>query len=133
MDYVYTTTVKLHFADALQAAIDALKAEGFGIVSQIDMSKKFKEALDVDFKKYTILGACNPQYAYQAVLVEEMVGSMLPCNVVVVEKEEKFTEIAAINPKASMMAIENPALEPLADEVTMRLHRVINNLASVYQ
>ena len=92
------------------------------------MQAKLKEKLGVDFKKYKILGACNPAFAYKALQAEEMIGTMQPCNIVVTDKEDGTTEVAAIHPIASMMAIQNPALEPLAQEITEKIKRVINLL-----
>lgn len=128
MEYYYSTTINKGFSESIHAVTEALKAEGFGIVSTIDMQARLKEKLGVDYKKYTILGACNPPYAYKTLLEEEKIGVMLPCNVVVIEKENGTTEIAAVNPVASMMAIENKALEPVAHEITEKLKHVIQSL-----
>jgi uncharacterized protein (DUF302 family) len=128
MEYYFTTILNKRFEEAINSVTEALKAEGFGIVSTIDMQAKLKEKLGVDFKKYTILGACNPSYAYKTLQAEEKIGVMLPCNIVVIDKENGTTEVAAIDPLASMMAIQNPALEPLAKEVTEKLKHVINSL-----
>ncbi len=116
------------FDDAVAKITEALKTEGFGVLTEIDMQAKLKEKLGVDYKKYKILGACNPAFAYKALKAEEMIGVMLPCNIVVTDKEDGTTEVAAINPIASMMAIQNPALGPLAQEVTKKLKRAINLL-----
>ena len=128
MDYYFTKTLATSFDEAIQRTTDALKTEGFGIISEINMHEKFKEKLGVDFKKYRILGACNPGYAYKAVQMEEKIGTMLPCNVIVIDKENGTTEVSAVNPIASMMAIHNPALEPVASEVTDKLRKVIDAL-----
>ena len=128
MEYYFSTILNTNFDDTKAKIIEALKTEGFGVLTEIDMQSKLKEKLGVDFKKYQILGACNPAFAYKALQVEEMVGVMLPCNIVVMDKENGTTEIAAINPIASMMAIQNPALEPLASEITEKLKRVIELL-----
>jgi len=128
MDYYFTKTLATSFDEAIQRVTDALKTEGFGIISEINMHDKFKEKLGIDFKKYRILGACNPGYAYKAVQVEEKIGTMLPCNVIVIDKENGTTEVSAVNPIASMMAIHNPALEPVASEVTDKLRKVIDAL-----
>ena len=128
MDYYFTKTIATSFDEAIQRTTDALKTEGFGIISEINMHEKFKEKLGVDFKKYRILGACNPAYAYKAVQLEEKMGTMLPCNVIVIDKENGTTEVSAVNPIASMMAIRNPSLEPIAAEVTEKLKRVIETL-----
>jgi uncharacterized protein (DUF302 family) len=128
MEYYFSATLHTDFDDAVVKITEALKTEGFGVLTEIDMQAKLKEKLGVDFKKYKILGACNPAFAYKALQAEEMVGVMLPCNIVVTDKENGTTQIAAIHPIASMMAIQNPALEPLAQEITEKLKRVINLL-----
>jgi uncharacterized protein (DUF302 family) len=128
MEYYFTKTVKTSFDEAIQRTTDALKTEGFGIISEINMHEKFKEKLGIDFKKYRILGACNPGFAYKALQAEEKIGTMLPCNVIVIDKENGETEVSAVNPIASMMAINNPALEPVAMEVTEKLKKVIDAL-----
>ena len=128
MDYYFTKTLSTSFDEAIHLVTDALKTEGFGIISEINMHDKFKEKLGVDFKKYRILGACNPGYAYKAVQMEEKIGTMLPCNIIVIDKENGTTEVSAVNPIASMMAIHNPALEPVASEVTDKLRKVIDAL-----
>ena len=128
MEYYFTKTLTAMFDEAVQRATDALKSEGFGIISEINMHDKFKEKLGVEFKKYKILGACNPGYAYKAVQAEDKIGTMLPCNVIVIDQGDGKTEVSAVNPIASMMAITNPALEPIASEVTEKLKRVISLL-----
>jgi uncharacterized protein (DUF302 family) len=128
MEYYFNTIVNSGFEEAIAKTTEALKTEGFGIVSEIDMQSKLKEKLNVDFKKYKILGACNPAYAYKALQAEEKIGTMLPCNILIIDKENGTTEIAAINPIASMMAIQNDKLKPLAEEVTEKLKKVINRL-----
>lgn len=126
MSYYYNKMVNMPFENAKAKVTEALKTEGFGIVSEIDMQSKFKEKLGVDFKKYTILGACNPNFAYQAVQVEENIGVMLPCNVVLIDQGNSTTEVAIIDPVASMMAIENKELKPLAKEAAERLKNVLS-------
>ncbi|HEX2935528.1 MAG TPA: DUF302 domain-containing protein [Bacteroidales bacterium] len=128
MSYYFSKNLPLSHSEAIEKVTAALKNSGFGIVSEIQMHEKFKEKLNVDFKKYTILGACNPGYALKAVQNEEKIGTMLPCNVVIIEKGENVTEIAAVNPVASMMAVNNQALEPIAREITQILKEVIENL-----
>jgi len=125
MDYYFSKRITASFDEAIQKATDALKAEGFGVISDIDMQAKLNEKLGVDFKKYRILGACNPGYAYKALQAEEKIGTMLPCNIIVIDQEDGQVEIAAVNPIASMMAVHNPELEPVAREVTEKLRRVI--------
>jgi uncharacterized protein (DUF302 family) len=125
MEYYFSTLLKAGFNDSIAKVTEALKTEGFGIISEIDMQSKLKEKLGVDFKPYRILGACNPAFAYKALQAEEKIGTMLPCNVVVIDQGNGTTEVAAVHPIASMMAIRNPALEPLASEVAEKLKRVI--------
>ena len=128
MDYYFTTILKASFEEASEKVTASLKEQGFGIVSEIDMQAKLKEKLGVTFKKYKILGACNPGFAYQALQTEEKIGTMLPCNVLVIDREDGTTEVAAVNPVASMMAIQNPALGDLARKVTQTLKKVIESL-----
>jgi len=128
MDYYFSKVLHSSFEDSVAKTAEALKAEGFGIITEIDMHARFKEKLGVDFKKYKILGACNPAYAFKAVQAEEKIGTMLPCNVLVIDRENGTTEVAAVHPVASMMAVENPALAPLAGEITEKLKRVISAL-----
>ncbi len=128
MKYYINKILKRGFEESIELVTEALKKEGFGVVSVIDMQAKLKEKLGVNYKKYTILGACNPSYAYKTLQAEEKIGVMLPCNVVVIDWENGTTEVAAVHPLASMMAIENAALEPLAKEVTEKLNNVINSL-----
>lgn len=128
MEYYFSKTINLTFDEAINRVTDVLKSEGFGIISEIRMNEKLKEKLGVDFKKYTILGACNPSYAYKALQVEDKIGTMLPCNVIVQELSETSIEVAAVNPIASMMAIQNPALTGIAKEVTDKLQVVISRL-----
>jgi uncharacterized protein (DUF302 family) len=128
MEYYFSKTISLSFDEAINRVTDVLKSEGFGIISEIRMHEKLKEKLGVDFKKYTILGACNPSYAYNALQVEDKIGTMLPCNIVVQELSENHIEVAAVNPIASMMAIQNPELIVIAREVTDKLQVVISRL-----
>lgn len=128
MNYYFSKTIKSSFDAAIQRTIEALKTEGFGVISEIRMHEKLKEKINVDFKKYTILGACNPPYAYKALQVEDKIGTMLPCNVIVQELSENHIEVAAVNPIASMMAIQNPELEGIAKEMTDKLEKIISHL-----
>jgi uncharacterized protein (DUF302 family) len=128
MDYYFSKLINTSFDDAVQQVTVALKAEGFGIISEINIHEKLNEKLGVDFKKYRILGACNPGYAYKALLMEEKIGTMLPCNVIVIDQGNGKTEISAVNPIASMMAIGNIGLESIAQEITEKLKRVIESL-----
>ena len=128
MQYFFSKTLNSGFEESIVKVTEALKSEGFGIVSEIDMQAKLKEKLNVDIRKYRILGACNPAFAYKAMQAEEMIGVMLPCNVVVIDKENGTTEIAVVDPMASMMAIENTSLGDTAQEVTDRLKKVVELL-----
>jgi len=128
MDYYFSKMLEASFDEAIQKTTEALKTEGFGVISDIDIRAKLNEKLGVEFKKYRILGACNPGYAYKALQMEEKIGTMLPCNVIVIEQGEGKVEVAAVNPVASMMAISNPALENIATEITQKLKTVINTL-----
>ena len=126
MAYYHSRIIKKSFEDAILSVIEALKKEGFGILSQINMSEKLREKLNVDFRKYMILGACNPPLAYKALLLEDKIGVMLPCNVIVQEKEAGEIEITAIDPTASMVAVGNNALLSIAAEVSKKLKNAIN-------
>jgi uncharacterized protein (DUF302 family) len=108
--------------------IAALKTEGFGVLTQIDVTQTLKEKINVDFQKYRILGACNPAFAYKALQAEDKIGTMLPCNVIVQEKSDGSIEITSINPMISMQAVGNRALESIALEIQNKLHKVIDSL-----
>ncbi|NDP21803.1 MAG: DUF302 domain-containing protein [Paludibacter sp.] len=128
MKYYTSKTLKTGFEDAVEKVTEALKKEGFGVLSEIDIHEKLKEKLNVDFRKYKILGACNPKYAYEALQQEDKVGLMLPCNVIIQELDNNLVEVAAINPVASMMAIENQNLSEIAVEIKEKLERMIASL-----
>jgi len=128
MDYYFSKRIMASFDEAVQKATDNLKIEGFGIISDIDIQAKLNEKLGINFKKYRILGACNPGYAYKALQTEEKIGTMLPCNITVIDQGNGQVEIASVNPVASMMAIHKPGLEPIALEVTEKLRRVIEGI-----
>ena len=128
MEYYFSKILHTNFEDAEVKITEELKTEGFGVLTEINMQSKLKEKIGVDFKKYKILGACNPAFAYKALQAEEKIGVMLPCNIVVIDKEDGTTEVAAIHPIASMMAIQNPVLKPLAQEITGKLKRVMELL-----
>ncbi len=128
MKYYIEKTIDQPFEEAIQRTTEVLAGEGFGVLSTISINEKLKEKLGVDFRKYTILGACNPAFAYKALLSENKIGTMLPCNVIVQETEDGKTEVAAVDPIASMQAVENPALAGLAAEVRAKLGRVIEAL-----
>ena len=128
MEYFFSKILNTEFDNAIKLTQEALKVEGFGVISEINMHEKLKEKLNVNFKRYTILGACNPAFAYKALQAEDKIGTMLPCNVLVIEQGQNKIEIAAVNPIASMQAITNPALGDVAQQVTEKLKNVIANL-----
>jgi uncharacterized protein (DUF302 family) len=128
MEYYFSKTLDASFDEAVRLTTEALRSEGFGVISEISMHEKLKDKLGVDFKKYKILGACNPPYAYKALQAEDKIGTMLPCNILVIEQGQNKIEIAAVNPVASMQAITNPALGGIALEVTNKLKNVIDSL-----
>lgn len=129
MNYYFSKTVDLSFEEAVQRVTEQLKQEGFGVLTDIDVKATFKKKLDVDFRNYRILGACNPPFAFRALQAERMVGTMLPCNVIVQEVNENQTEIAAIDPVASMQAIDNPELAEIAGQVRLKLKSVVEKVA----
>lgn len=128
MSYYFSKTVDLAFDDATQKVMEELKKEGFGVLTEIDVKATLKKKLNVDFRNYKILGACNPTFAYQALQSERMIGTMLPCNVIVQEAGEGKTEVAAIDPIASMQAVQNPNLEDLAQKVRSKLKAIIDRV-----
>lgn len=128
MKYYIHKILELSFEGAVARVTEGLKKEGFGIITEIDVKDTLKKKLDVDFRKYRILGACNPAFAYKALQLENKIGTMLPCNVIVQEIGERRSEIAAIDPLASMQAVENPQLQKLAEELKVKLQAVLDNL-----
>lgn len=128
MSYYFSAIVKGDFENIIQKTTELLQKEGFGVLTQIDIQQTLKKKLDVDFNRYQILGACNPQFAHKALQLENKVGTMLPCNVIVQELDEKSIEVAVVNPIQSMQAIKNPKLEAIANEVSAKLKNVIKNL-----
>lgn len=128
MKYYFNKTLNEDFDKVIEKVTEELKNEGFGILTEIDVKETLKKKLDVDFKKYKILGACNPPYAHKALEAEDKIGTMLPCNVIVQEIEEGTVEVAAVNPMASMQAVENEQLKEVAEEITYRLEHVIDKL-----
>lgn len=130
MSYYIATTLALPFDQAIEKVESALKEQGFGIISRIDIQEALKTKIGVDFRPYTILGACNPALAHEALKLEDKVGTMLPCNVVVQQKQTGESEVAAIDPVASMQAIPNAELKKAAQEVRERLRMVVDSLAS---
>lgn len=128
MKYYISKKISTNFEQAVLLVTESLKKEGFGILTEINLQEKLKEKLDVDFRKYKILGACNPAYAYKAIQQEDKIGTMLPCSVIVQELENNEIEVAAVDPVASMMAIENPGLAGIAAEIKEKLERAIASL-----
>lgn len=128
MEYYFGKTINESFDNAIQKVTEALKAEGFGILTEIDIKATLKKKLDVDFYNYKILGACNPPFAYKALLAEDKIGTMLPCNVIIQEKVAGQVEVSAIDPSASMLSIENKDLQAIATEIRSRLKKVIDQL-----
>ncbi len=125
MSYYFSKTVNLSFDAAIARVTEELKKEGFGILTDIDVAATMKKKLDVEFRNYRILGACNPPFAHQALLAEDKIGTMLPCNVIVQEHAPGQVEVAAIDPAASMQAVDNPALAGVAIEVRAKLQRAV--------
>lgn len=128
MKYYISKTLETTFEQAVDRVTESLKMEGFGVLTEINIHDKLKEKLDVDFRRYRILGACNPAYAYKALQMEDKIGTMLPCNVIVQELGINEIEVAAVDPMASMMAIENLSLGTIATEIKEKLERVIETL-----
>lgn len=128
MTYYINKTISGNFEETINTVTEELKKEGFGVLSEIDIQHKLNEKLDVDFRKYKILGACNPESAYKAIQQEDKIGVMLPCNVIVQETGENKVEVAAVNPLASMMAVNNKELKTVAKEIKTKLEKVISSL-----
>ncbi|HZL08465.1 MAG TPA: DUF302 domain-containing protein [Prolixibacteraceae bacterium] len=128
MKYYISKKISTDFDQAVQRVTESLKKEGFGVLTEINLQEKLKEKLNVDYKKYKILGACNPAYAYKALQQEDKIGTMLPCSVIVQELGNNEIEVAAVDPVASMMAIENPNLAGIAGEIKEKLERAIESL-----
>ena len=128
MSYYFGKTLDLPFDEAIARVVEELKKEGFGVLTEIDVKATLKTRLGVDFRNYRILGACNPSFAYQALQTEDKIGTMLSCNVIVQETPDGAVEVAAVDPIASMQAVDNPALGRVAGEVQARLKRVIASL-----
>lgn len=128
MSYYFARTLPIAFDEAVHRVTDALQREGFGIITQIDVAETLKRKLDVTFRNYRILGACNPALAHEALQLEDKVGTMLPCNVIVQDAGTGKTEVAAIDPVASMQAIPNERLKQAAERVQAKLKRAIETL-----
>lgn len=128
MGYYFSKKIESSFEEAVATVTEALKEEGFGILTEIDVGNTLKNKLGVEFRRYKILGACNPPFAYQALQAEDKIGTMLPCNVIVQESAEGHIEVASIDPVASMQAINNPHLEEIALKIQGKLKKVIESL-----
>jgi uncharacterized protein (DUF302 family) len=129
MSYYMTTTLNSEFDDAISLVTEKLKEQGFGVLTEIDIKQTLKKKLDVDFYNYKILGACNPPFAHKALMAENKIGTMLPCNVIIQEREEGKIEVSAVDPMASMQAVNNEELGGIAGEVRERLNKVIASLS----
>ncbi len=128
MSYHNSKTVSYSFDEAIEKVTNELKEFGFGILTEIDVQATLKKKLDVDFRKYKILGACNPPFAHKALSAEKNIGVLLPCNVVVQELEDGKVEVSMVNPMESMQAVENPALEEIASEVSSMMSQALAKL-----
>ena len=128
MSYYFNKIVDMSFDEAIDKVTEELKKEGFGVLTEIDVKAALKKKINVDFRRYRILGACNPSFAYKALLAEDKIGTMLPCNVIVQEREDGKIEVAAIDPIASMQSVKNESLGEIAVEVQSKLKKVIENI-----
>jgi len=128
MSYYISKNYDGSFDEAIQKVTDELKKEGFGVLTEIDVKDTFKKKLDIDFKKYRILGACNPKMAHQALTTEDKIGTMLPCNVIVEEHEDGTVEVSAVDPVASMQVVNNDNLKSIATQVKEMLTKVIKSV-----
>ncbi len=129
MSYYFTKTIEnTDFESAVQKITDGLKEEGFGVISTIDFQATLKEKLNIDFRKYMVLQACNPPYAYKSLQAEDKIGTLLPCNVVVQEISDGTFEISSINPKAAMASVENKTMKDIASEISEKLERAVSKL-----
>ena len=128
MSYYFNKIVNMAFDEAITKVTEELKKEGFGVLTEIDVKEALKKKINVDFRKYRILGACNPQYTYKALQAEDKIGTMLPCNVIVQERDDGKIEIAAIDPVASMQSVKNESLGEIADKIQSKLKQVIESV-----
>ncbi|QYA26663.1 DUF302 domain-containing protein [Gramella sp. MT6] len=125
MEYYFNKTITGEFEEVIEKVTEELEKEGFGVLTEINVTETLKKKLDVDFKKYRILGACNAPYAHKALKAEDKIGTMLPCNVIVQEIEKEKIEVTAVNPMASMQAVKNKDLKQIATEIGDKLKQVI--------
>lgn len=128
MSYYFSKKIKGNFEEVLERVLSSLKQDGFGVLTEIDVQQTLKRKLGVDFRRYLILGACNPPFAYQALQAEDKIGTMLPCNIIIQELDEGAIEVAAIDPIASMQAVDNPSLYPVATQVRDMLRQVVERI-----
>ena len=128
MNYYFNKTIASDFESVKKRVIEELGKEGFGILSEIDVKATFEKKLEIDFRKYQILGACNPHFAHKAITAEDKIGTMLPCNVILQELENGDIEVAAINATASMQAVENSKVAEISKEISGRLKKVVDAL-----
>ena len=128
MNYYYNTIVNGSFESIEAKVVEQLEKEGFGVLTRIDMQQTLKKKLNVDFKKYKILGACNPPFAYKALQVEDKIGTMLPCNIIIQELSPNNIEVSAVNPLITMQTVSNETLKIIAYEVSVKLENIINNI-----
>ena len=126
-NYYFSKTLNTSFDQAIEKVTEALKAEGFGVLTDIDVKDTFKKKLGIDYRRYRILGACNPNFAYEALQKENKIGTLLPCNVIVQEKDGS-TEVAVVDPVSSMQTVENDELGKLAEQVQAAMKRIVENL-----
>ena len=131
--YAFSTILDVAYEDAVSRVTDALKGEGFGVLTEIDVKANLKKKLDKDFRKYVILGACNPPYAYRSLEADLDVGLLLPCNVIVYETDDKKAYIAAINPVSALEVIQSQKLKAIAEEVSVKLKRVVESVRAHFQ
>ncbi len=128
MSYYLSKIIEGSFDETLKKVVENLKDVGFGVVTEINMKETFKEKLDVDFKNYVILGACNPGFAYEAILMEEELGVLLPCNVILIDKEDGRVQVSAIDTQKMMSIVGNPKLEEVAVTINERIKQALVNL-----
>ncbi len=128
MNYYYARKIDGSFEDIIGKIKNGLKEEGFGVLSDVNVKELFKSKLDINFRKYRILGACNPVFSHKALLAEERVGTMLPCNIIVQETADGLVEVSAVDPVASMLAIDNDPLKVIAAQIGEKLVKVVDTL-----
>jgi uncharacterized protein (DUF302 family) len=126
--YGFSKKLDIPYEQAVEKATAALKEEGFGVLTEIDVKATLKKKLDVDFRRYVILGACNPPFAYEVLQTELEIGLMLPCNVIVYESDDGGTVVSALNPMAALGVVDNPAMNHVADQVTQKIKRAVDSL-----